>query len=243
MINTLRNICELLLDPKSLYASLRWTKFSLTSYKMLSSLKKQELNPKSIIDVGANVGQFAVASANIYPDSEVYSFEPLPECFSQLQDNSRPYKNITVCQMALGEEKGSVTFNVNKHSHSSSILPLSDNHKKSFPDAEVSHEIEVEVNTLDSALEAIELVSPVLLKIDVQGYESQVLAGSQKIFDKIDYVILESSFKPMYEGELLFLEIINQMKEYGFVFNRPVGWLESIGTGEIVQMDMLFNKK
>lgn len=243
MINILRKFCEMLFEPRSLIASIKWTKFSLTSFRMLTSLNKQGLCPRTIIDVGANVGQFAIASANIYPVSKIYSFEPLPDCFSELQKNTRPYKNITISQIALGDEKGSVTFYVNRHSHSSSILPLSENHKKSFPSAEVSHEIEVEVNTLDVVLSEVNLDSPVLLKIDVQGYESQVLNGSVKTFERIDYVILESSFKPMYEGELLFLEIINQMKKHGFEFDRPVGWLESEGTGEIVQMDMLFCKR
>jgi len=240
MLNKVRNLCEIIFDPRCLIACLKWTKFSLTSYRMLSSLNKQGLHPKTFIDVGANVGQFAVASTNIYPDAKIHSFEPLPYCFFNLQKNSRPYSNVTVSQIALGEDKGSVTFHVNKHSHSSSILPLSENHKKSFPGAEVSHEIDVEVNTLDAVLSDVNLVSPVLLKIDVQGYESQVLNGSKNTFDRIDYVILESSFKPMYEGELLFLEIIDQMKKYGFEFSRPVGWLESEDTSEIVQMDMLF---
>jgi len=242
LVEILKKISVMLSEPGSLIASIKWTKFSLTSYRMLSSLRKQGLRPKTIIDVGANVGQFAVASANIYPESKIYSFEPLPDCYSKLKKNSRPYNNITVTQVALGDEVGSVTFNVNIHSHSSSILPLSENHKKSFPDAEVSHEIEVEVNTLDDVLRDVTMASPVLLKIDVQGYESQVLNGSQKTFERVDYVILESSFKPMYEGELLFFEIIDQMEKYGFRFDRPVGWLESEDTGEIVQMDMLFCK-
>lgn len=240
VLKIVRNICEIIFDPRCIVASIKWEKFSLTSYQMLTSLSKQGINPQTILDVGANVGQFTIASANIYPEALIYSFEPLPDCFSRLKNNTRSYSNVSVSQLALGDEKGNVAFHVNRHSHSSSILPLSENHKKSFPEAEVAEEIKVDVSTLDLELPNLKLESPVLLKIDVQGYESQVLKGAQNVFDKIDLIILESSFKPMYEGELLFLEIIDQMKRYGFSFLRPVGWLESDDTGEIVQMDMLF---
>jgi hypothetical protein len=52
-------------------------------------------------------------------------------------------------------------------------------------------------------------------------------------------VILEASFKPMYEGEMLFMDIVRLMEEYGL---RPVGWLSEPKTGEILQMDALFKR-
>lgn len=240
MLSRVLKLCEIIFDLKCLYSMLTWKPFSLTSYRMLKSLRKQGVCPNTIIDVGANIGQFSVSAANMFPAANIYSFEPLPDCYKKLKTNSNKYSNINVFQVALGNEKGSVEFNVNKHSHSSSILSLSDNHKKSFPAAEVSHVIDVEIDTLDSVLVGIDLVSPVMLKIDVQGYEGLVLDGLDCKSPNIDLIILESSFKPMYEGELLFMDIIEKMKLKGFEFDRPVGWLESEDTGEIVQMDMLF---
>jgi hypothetical protein len=94
----------------------------------------------------------------------------------------------------------------------------------------------------DKVFNAITLEPPVLLKLDVQGYESTTLRGGRDTLKRVDYVILEASFKPMYEGEMLFMDIVRLMEEYGFQFLRPVGWLSEPKTGEILQMDALFKR-
>lgn len=88
-----------------------------------------------------------------------------------------------------------------------------------------------------------ELDGSVLLKLDVQGYEPQTLRGGVETLGRIDYVVMEVSFKPMYEGEMLFMDVARMMEERGFRFERPVGWLEAPGNGEILQMDALFVRK
>ena len=220
-----------------------WPKFSLTSFVMLTGLKRQGLMPKTIIDVGANVGQFAVASSKIFPESNIYSFEPNPPCVTQLQKNVSALGNVKVYQLALGETKGEVEFHVNSHSHSSSILPLATSHLEAFPDARESSVIRVEVSTLDRVFETVELQHPVLLKLDVQGYELPVLLGGRNLLTRVDYVLLEASFKPMYQGEPVFVDIEKKMREFGFEFLRPVGFLRAPKTDEFLQMDALFKRR
>lgn len=227
---------------KLVYAALTWPKLSLTSFAMVSGLAKQGLLPKSVIDVGANVGQFAVAAAKIFPDVKVHSFEPNPACAQTLVKNVNSLSNVTVHQLALGDSEGEVSFHVNSHSHSSSILPLSTNHKRAFPHARELETIQVPLSTLDVVFEATTFESPVLLKLDVQGYEVQVMRGAREFLKRVDFVVLEASFKPMYDGELLFMETVKFMEEFGFVFRRPVGWLNDPGTGEVIQMDALFER-
>lgn len=241
--NIITKTIELTLNSKEIHALLTWPKFSLTSYRMLSALKRQDINPNTIIDVGANVGQFAIASAKFFPNTSVHSFEPLPDCVTQLQKNVKRLNNIKVYPFALGDSEDEVEFHVNEHSHSSSILPLADSHSKAFPNAQEKETISVKVSTLDDVFSSIELKSPVLLKLDVQGYEAQTLLGGLKTLQRVDYVILEASFKPMYEGEMVFMDIVRLMEEYGFSFLRPVGWLSHPKTGEILQMDALFMKE
>ena len=224
-------------------AAFSWPKFSLTSFVMVSGLKRQGLLPNTVIDVGANVGQFAVASSKIFPESRVYSFEPNPPCAVQLKKNVSTLGNVTVYELALGETKGEVEFHVNSHSHSSSILPLATSHLEAFPDARESSVIRVEVSTLDRVFETVELQHPVLLKLDVQGYELQVLLGGRDVLTRVDYVLLEASFKPMYQGEPVFVDIEKKMREFGFEFLRPVGFLRAPKTGEFLQMDALFQRR
>jgi FkbM family methyltransferase len=230
------------LSPGMVKAVIFWPKFSVTSFKMISELVRQGLLPKTVIDVGANVGQFAVASAKLFPNVSVHSFEPNPDCVALLKKHVESLGNVLVYPIALGDEEGEVTFHVNSHSHSSSILPLSKNHLEAFPDAREVSSIQVKVFTLDTIFSGIELAAPVLLKLDVQGYEAQALRGAVETLKRVDYVILEASFKPMYEGEMLFMEIVRLMDGYGFSFLRPVGWLNDPNTGEIIQMDALFQR-
>jgi FkbM family methyltransferase len=242
MIKNFCNLAPVLANRFAIRAFFCWSKFSVTSFKMISDLVRQGVLPRTVIDVGANVGQFATASAKLFPNVSVHSFEPNPDCVSLLNRHVEPLGNVKVYPIALGDDDGEVIFHVNSHSHSSSILPLSKNHLEAFPDAREVNEIKVKVSTLDKTFASVELAAPVLLKLDVQGYEAQALRGAVATLKRVDYVVLEASFKPMYEGEMLFMEIVRLMEGYGFSFLRPVGWLNDPNTGEIIQMDALFRR-
>jgi hypothetical protein len=69
---------------KALRAVLTWPKFSVTSYFMVSRLIEQGIVPRTVLDVGANVGQFAVASAKLFPGVRVHSSEPVLGCAGEL---------------------------------------------------------------------------------------------------------------------------------------------------------------
>ena len=241
--NKLIRILSLFEDLRFVTAAITWPKFSLTSFLMVSRLQRQGIKPRTVIDVGGNVGQFAVASARLFPEVRVFSFEPVPECVSALKKIAGREKNITLFPVAIGESEGTVEMNVNTHTHSSSALPLAMAHKEAFPDARVERTVSVTLSTLDKELSDIELISPVLLKIDVQGYEPMVLKGAPQTLKDVDYVLLEASFKPMYEGELAFEEVVRIMDECGFDFSRPIDWLSSPDTGEVLQMDALFVRR
>ncbi len=233
---------ELLLEPGAMRAIATWPRFSMTSFKMISALARQDIMPRTVIDVGANVGQFAIASAMIFPDVEIHSFEPVPETVSALSENVRSLSRIKVYPLALGERQGHCTVNVNSHSHSSSILALGKSHLRAFPDARAVRTVEVELSTLDAIFDHVELKPPVLLKLDVQGYEAQTLAGGPRTLKRCDYVVLETSCKPMYEGEIPFTEMLALMGRAKFEFLRPVGLLAAPRTGEILQLDALFKR-
>src|SRR5690349_24000032 len=87
---------DLLLDPSALRALATWPKFSLTSFRMMTGLARQGILPRTVIDVGANVGQFAIAAAMTFPGATIYSFEPLPEAAVQLEKNVRKLPAVRV---------------------------------------------------------------------------------------------------------------------------------------------------
>ncbi|MEO6120298.1 MAG: FkbM family methyltransferase [Terriglobales bacterium] len=227
--------------PALFKAILTWPHFSLTSYAMVRSLARQGVRPRTVIDVGANVGQFAVAAAKIFPGAQVHSFEPQPQCVLRLQTYA-PRLPIKVYPVGLGEKREQLPFHQNTHSHSSSFLPLGAGHREAFPGARTSGTEMLALSTLDDELRDIEWVRPALLKLDVQGFEAQVLRGGRQSLAKVDFVVLEASLTPLYEGEMLFEGLLELMRSLGFRFLRPVGWITSPETSEILQIDALFER-
>src|SRR5215471_14295105 len=92
---------ELLLDPGAIRGLATWPLFSLTSYQVVKRLLAKGIAPATILDVGANVGQFAVAAAILMPSAAIHSFEPLPACVQRFRRNTQRFKNITIHQTAL----------------------------------------------------------------------------------------------------------------------------------------------
>ena len=233
-------LMEVGMDPTALGALVSWPVFSITSYRMISSLVRQQIAPMTIIDVGANVGQFAVAATNLFDGASVYSFEPVPACFQRLVKNIEKLPTVTAVQAALGETAATVQLRINSHSHSSSLLPLAEAHRSAFPAAIELERIAVRQTTLDEALGGVEMKGPVLLKLDVQGYEAQTLRGGTELLRRVDWVVVEASLKPLYKGELLFMDLVELLRSLGFSFLRPVGFLADPRTDEILQIDALF---
>ena len=241
-MSKLQKLVFFITNPGAVLGLLTWPRFSMTSYRMLSALKKQKLEFKTVLDVGANVGQFTVASLKLFPGVTIHAFEPQPDCMTSLKKSIKDEGNVTTYNVALGEYEGTADFHVNSHNHSSSILKLADSHLQAFPEAKESESISVRVTMLDSLLKEKAWPRPCLMKLDVQGYERCVLQGGVETLKDVDFVIIETSFKPLYEGEALFLEMVEIMRSHGFEFVRPVGWLMHPETEEMLQMDALFSK-
>lgn len=224
-------------------AATTWPCFSVTSFHMLRRLEQQGLAARTVIDVGANIGQFAIAAARLLKPAAIHSFEPEPETHARLAKHLAGIPGARAVNKALGDTPGRLSLHRNAHRHSSSLLRLADAHREAFPFAEEQDNVSVEMSTLDAEFGGLDLPGPVLLKIDVQGYEDMVLAGGADTLVRVDWLIMEVSFKPMYEGEVVFADLLPKMAGRGFRFVRPVGWLEAPQTGEILQMDALFARQ
>lgn len=214
---------------------------SIASFHINEALSKIENKINTIIDIGANIGQYASASKQFYPESIIHSFEPVPSCFKQLKNNTLNQKDIYTHNLALGSSEGTIKFYQNEHSHASSALPVSGYQKENVPITRNAKEIEVKVSTLDTFTFSTLMPSPILLKMDVQGYEMEVLKGGREFLKKVDYVLLETSFTPMYENEPLFDDLHTYLKSEGFELLAPLDFLRK--NDKILQMDVLYKKK
>lgn len=236
----LHRMVELISVPGALHGVLTWKKFSLAAYLILLRLKEAGVKPATVLDVGANVGQFSVAVSHLFPDAALYPVEPDPATAQRLCSNlpARVAANVTVS--AVGERVGMVEFQVNADSQVSSILPLGNGRKQAFPESNVQRTMTVPLTTLDALFGGKALPHPILLKIDVQGYEDRVIAGATELLQHVRWVVLEMSFARLYDGEKDFPWMLNMMSQRGFKFVRPLDFHTSDKTGAIIEMDGLF---
>lgn len=200
------------------------------------------VQPQTILDVGANTGQFSFAARKVFPKASIYAFEPLPGCLQTLQERMDGDAGFRAFPFALGSEDGEVTIHESASSPSSSILTMTNQHVEAFPWTAGGRDVVVGLRRLDSLLPELDLVSPVLLKVDVQGYSLEVLNGARETLRACDLVIVETSVATLYEGESSFDEVYRLMHDAGFRFAGVLDQLEHPGSGAVLQVDAVFRR-
>jgi FkbM family methyltransferase len=216
--------------------------FSIASFRVVRALSQYQSDFATIIDVGANRGQFSVAAARRYPRAAIHAFEPIEGAFRQLQKNIARYPNVTAHHKALGGGVGSVRFFQNQFDQVSSALEIDPaNHQPYFDHAAVRR-ISVKMDRLDRLAPELNFERPTLLKLDVQGYEKQVLCGARDCLSSIDYLVLELAFVPLYRDQPLFAEMHDFLNQLGFEVVGPLGFNEGAGQ-MIIEMDFLYRRR
>jgi FkbM family methyltransferase len=201
---------------------------------------------KTILDIGANTGQFARLAHEVFPGAAIYSFEPLPDCFEALKTALPAGADFHPVNCALGREEGTLEFRRARHTPSSSFLKMTKLHEEAFPESTGGQEerpLSVAVRTLDGVAAELPLRENILLKIDVQGYEANVLAGGAATVRRAVAVIMETSFRRLYEGQPLFDEIYETMRGLGFEFQGNMEQMVSPADGRVVQADSIFIRR
>lgn len=202
------------------------------------------LSIKTILDIGANTGQFAEKMRKIFPTTMIYSFEPLPECFKELNQNFQGNKLFKAYNIALGQETGEINMYKNDYSPSSSLLPMADLHKQAFEYTQNTTFEKIRVEKLDDfvAKEHLHIDFPLMIKLDVQGYEDKVIKGGKNLIQSADIIICELSMEKLYEGQPLFDDIYTLLKKMGFQYRGNYEQLLNPNDGRVVQADGIFIK-
>ncbi len=195
---------------------------------------------KTVIDVGANKGQFALAARHVLPEARIIAFEPLPQAAAVFEANFARDPQVDLHRLALSDSAGQARFHVAGRADSSSLLALGQNQADVFG-VSADHEIEVTTARMDEALNLADHPGPILLKIDVQGAEHLVLAGAPQSLAAIAFVYVECSYISLYETQALFTHILDQMAAAGF---ELVGAFNTHFDPELgpIQADVLFRK-
>lgn len=196
---------------------------------------------ETIVDVGGNVGQFSLLARALHPNARIYAFEPLPEAAARFRQVFASDTKVTLFQAAISPEAGPATMHVSASADSSSLLPISARQSELFPGTQEVGVTDVEAGPLSGFVSAGDLYGPALLKIDVQGFELEVLRGTGDLLPVFEHVYVEASFEALYEGQALADDVIAYMVGAGF---SEVGRHNvSIGPdGTPIQADFLFHR-
>ena len=197
-----------------------------------------------VLDVGANDGGYARTLRRFGYRGRIVSFEPVDQAFRRAQRSATRDSRWTVLPYALGSDSQTATINVAGNAgHSSSMLPMLDEHREAAPASTYIGSQEVAQRALDDLW--ADFVRPedvVCLKIDVQGYERQVLDGARQTFaqGRIRGLQLEMSLRPLYEGGWLYDDVLRWAKEHGFTLSRIIPGFTDARSGQMLQADALF---
>lgn len=196
---------------------------------------------RTVLDAGANKGQFALAARHHFPDAKIVAFEPLQKPAEILKAVFRNDPNFALLPVALGMNSGEFEIHLSRREDSSSILPIGQLQQEIFPGTEEVGIQSVRVERLDSAVNFEGLPRPLLLKIDVQGYELALLCGAERALRYVDGIYVELSFVRLYESQPLAFEIVAWLAERQFnlegVYNVTFSQ-----NGTAVQADFFFLK-
>jgi FkbM family methyltransferase len=200
------------------------------------------LQPVAVLDVGANVGQFAQMVRRTGYKGAIVSFEALPSAHENLtaRASQDPHWKVAPC-VALGRSSGSAEINVAGNSVSSSLLAMREQHVEAAPESRYVDRRVVPIESLDTLLPSV-LQTPgdLYLKIDTQGYEEEVLRGSQQTLPRVSAVQLEVSLIQLYDDAPSLLEIFTLMEELQFEPFQIIPGFRSEPDGRLLQFDAIF---
>jgi len=195
----------------------------------------------TVLDVGANTGQFAREwRDDLGYTGRILSFEPMSAAFKELVATTE----CEAFNYALGDVNEQREINIAQNSYSSSLLDMLPAHLNAAPDSQYVGKETVTVKTLDSVFDELCAASKnIYMKIDTQGFESNVLKGAERSLPRIGMIQMEMSLVPLYGGQMLFEELLAFMREKGYRFVGIESEFSDPRTGDILQVNGFFRRR
>lgn len=196
-----------------------------------------------VLDIGAHVGHFALSARAAFPGARIVAFEPLPDCFAELQRHLAGEPGSILFNSGLGSQAGELSFERNEFTASSSFLKMSPKLGVEFPLTKSTRTICVPVKRLDDVMASVAIEGPMLVKIDVQGFEGEVLRGGRRTLGRAKVAIIETSLETLYEGQPSFGDLLKSMDDSGFAFGGTFDESVSPLDGRVLQIDAIFVRR
>jgi FkbM family methyltransferase len=209
--------------------------------RAIKVLESRGLGENQIIfDVGAAGGETCVLFSKAFPLAQVVGFEPIASTYKKAIAATQQQRNITIHHTALGKEKGSAEINVMSRITASSLLPSHEdaafNGQKYF---EVQEREKIIINVLDDFLKTGDRVA--LIKMDVQGYELEVLKGAVSTLKNTHFILLELQNHEIYVGAPKYFDLDSHLRSANFELFDIIPSIRE--KGQIKEFDALYINK
>lgn len=199
------------------------------------------LDIEIVVDVGANRGQFGQELRRAGYDGRILSIEPLASAYQRLSARSRRDEHWQALHCAVGESNGRAVLHIAANSASSSLLPMLPAHVQAAPETRYVGSEEVPVRRLDDILsEHVPRESRTYAKIDVQGFELEVLRGAGRFLESVTAIQLELSLVPLYQGSPSAVEVDAFVREAGYELAGIEPGFSDPVSGRLLQMDGIY---
>lgn len=200
-----------------------------------------------ILDVGANIGQYVKFIRQSGYEKNIISFEPLKVEYQKLIEKNSKDTQWTGYNIAFGDEDGNHIINRSENSVSSSLLePIKDFTIDKFEGIGIQTvaKEEIKVSKLDTFFQDNPelLVRNIFLKMDVQGFEMEILNGGLNTLHQFKAIQIELNFNPVYHGSHNYESIVSFLKERNFKLIYLIPGFANPKTGELIESDGIFVK-
>jgi FkbM family methyltransferase len=242
-----------MLYKKDINRFLKYFHLELNGLGYMQSLRKYSTFPdpfkfqaenihtaKVIFDIGANRGDTVQKYCEIFPNSQIYAFEPFPEIFKLLIERFKSFSSVHCLPFAISDKESIVPFYTNFNSDTNSLLKSKKIGLNSDKQTSNLGSISLKTTSIDLYCKENGISEISILKLDIQGGELQALEGAINLLKtkSIKLIYTEAYFRHQYEDQPLFHDISKFLSQFGYFLQDVYNPI--YGNGSIVWCDAIF---
>lgn len=189
-------------------------------HRLCSDLKRCGGQILTVFDIGANIGQSALRFGAAFPAAQIHCFEPAENTFNTLKKNLEKHTNIWCHKMALGSSYGKTEIYLTNCCYTTSLRMSSNT---------VGTE-RVDISTVDRFAEENQIAQVHLLKIDAEGFDLEVLKGSEGLLSsaQIRFILIEVGFQAEDTNHVLLADVSSYLLPKGYalfgIYDQQPEW-------------------